>query len=403
MKHYFFIMAFLLPILLNAQQNSQWRGEGRNGMYNETGLLKSWPAEGPQLLWKYEGLGKGNSAVAVANGKVYITGLKEDKAVLFVFDLKGQLLTKKEIAKERDESQQYSGPRSTITVNDGKLYFYSGLGELVCLDEATLNQVWSKKVFSDFDGKNIEWAVAESPLIAGDKIFITPGGKKNNIVALDKNTGALIWSSPGEGKESAYCSPQFIDGQSVPMVVTSTADFIIALNANTGEKLWSFPQTNKYNIHPNTPFYHNGMLLSATGYGEGAVMLRLKDGGKAVEKVWKNNDMDTQLGGMVKIGDYIYASGHNNRFFFCVDWNTGETKYKARDLAPFNIISADGMLYCYSEKGDMGLVKPNPATFEPVSSFKVKLGTDQHWPHTVIRDGVLYIRHGDALMAYKVK
>jgi hypothetical protein len=145
------------------------------------------------------------------------------------------------------------------------------------------------------------------------------------------------------------------------------------------------------------------MILSVTGYGKGAVMLRLKDGGKTAEHVWINSEVDTQIGGVVRIGDYIYASGHNNRFFFCVDWNTGETKYKVRDLAPFNVIFADGMLYCYSEKGEMGLVKPDPARFDMTSSFKVTLGTDQHWPHTVIHNGILYIRHGDALMAYKIK
>ena len=403
MKNYFIIMAIFLPIMLNAQKNSQWRGEGRDGIYNETGLLKVWPTGGPQLLWKYESLGKGNSSVAIANEKLYITGLNNDKVVLFVFDLKGRLLIEKEIAGERDDNQDYSGPRSTVCINDGKLYIYTALGELLCLDEATLSTVWTKQLFSDFDGRNIEWAVNESPLIVDDKVIMTPGGVKNNIIALNKNTGDLIWSSPGEGTESAYCSPQYVGDQSIPIVVTSTADFIIALNANTGEKLWSFPQTNEYNIHPNTPLYYNGMILSATGYRKGAVMLRLKDGGKTVEQVWENTEMDTQLGGVVKIGDYVYASGHNNRYWFCVDWNTGETRYKVRDLAPCNVISADGMLYCYSEKGEMALVKPNPEKFDMASNFKITLGTDQHWPHTVIHDGVLYIRHGDALMAYKIK
>ena len=403
MKKCFFIIAILLPLMLQAQTNSQWRGEGRDGIYNETGLLKVWPADGPQLLWKFEGLGKGMTSAAIANEKLYITGLNGDNLVLFVFNLKGQLLSKNAITKEWDENRQYPGPRSTINVNDGKIYIYTALGELLCLDETTLNNVWTKNLFTDYDGKNIEWGVNESPLIIGDKIIITPGGATNNIMAFNKNTGVLIWSSPGEGTLSAYCSPQYIGDQSVPMIVTSTADFIIALNANTGEKLWSFPQTNEYNIHPNTPYYHNGMILSATGYRKGSVMLRLKDGGKAVEEVWTNSEIDTQLGGVVKIGDHFYASGHMNRYWFCVDWNTGETKYKVRDLAPCNVIYADGMLYCYSERGTMGLVKPDPAKFDMANNFKITLGTDQHWAHTVIHEGVLYIRHGDALMAYKIK
>jgi len=415
MKKYLSIIAVLFSVmLLSCQQqkafpsaaeqlNSQWRGENRDGMYlNETGLLKSWPADGPQLLWHFDGLGEGYTSAAIANGKIYITGLSDDKLWLYALDLKGQLLAKKEISKEWQ--QGHDGPRSTVCVNDGKLYIYNALGQLFCLDEATLGEVWTKDLFTDFDGQSIPWGVTESPLIVGEKIFMTPGGAVNNMVALNKNTGELIWSSPGEGTISAYCSPQYIDDQSVPMVVTSTFDYIIAWNADTGEKLWSFPRTSRYNNHPNTPLYHQGLIFSTTGDGAPAVMLRLTNGGKAVEIVWENPELDTQLGGAVKTGDYVYASGHTNRFWFCIDWNTGETKHKVRDIAACNVVFADGMLYCYSERGTMNLVKPNPDNneFELVSSFNVTLGDGTHWAHPVIYQGVLYLRHGNTLMAYKI-
>ena len=401
MKRYLFIIAILFPVMLYAQENSQWRGERRDGIYNETGLLKEWPAGGPQLVWKYEGLGEGHTSAAIANEKLYITGLTGENLVLYMFDLKGQLLNKKEISKEWHES--HSGPRSTICVNNDKLYVYNAFGKLFCLNATTLTEIWKKDLFTDFDGENITWGVAESPLIIGEKIIMTPGGKKHNIVALNKNTGALLWSSPGEGTVSAYCSPQYIDDQVVPMVVTSVFDFIIALNVDTGEKLWSFPRTSEYNNHPNTPLYYNSMIFSPTGDGGGAVMLRLKNGGKEVEKVWENLAMDTQMGGAVRISDYVYATGHKDRYWFCVDWNTGETRYRVRDIAPCSVIYADGMLYCYTERGTMNLVKPNPDRFEPVSSFDVTLGDGTHWAHPVIHEGVLYLRHGDVLMAYKVK
>ena len=402
MKKLLLIIALSFPMFLSAQKNAQWRGENRDGIYKETGLLKEWPADGPQLLWKYDGLGNSFASVAIANEKIYLTGLEDDKLILYVLNLKGQLLKQKEVGKEW--TTNHTGTRCTVVVNDGKLYIGNSLGQLFCLDETTLNEVWKKDMLNDFDGRNIMWGMTESPLIVDEKIFLTPGGVKNNMVALNKNTGALIWSSPGLGTTSSYCSPIYISDQSVPMVVTAMFQEIVAFNANTGEVVWSHPQKNSRNIHPNTPIYRDGMIFSITGYRGGAMLLRLKDGGKSVEEVWKNPEMDNQMGGAIKVGDYVYATGHEaGRFWFCVNWKTGETMYKERMFAQSNVIFADGMLYVYSDNGTMNLVKPNPEKTELVSSFKVTLGTREHWTHPVIHQGVLYLRHGDTLMAYKVK
>jgi outer membrane protein assembly factor BamB len=207
----------------------QWRGTDRTGIYNETGLLKSWPAQGPQLLWHYDGLGEGHSSVAIANNKIYVTGLVDGKGQLFVFDMNGKLLNKKEYGLEWDTS--YNGSRGTATVNNGKIYVYSGKGELVCFDENTLDIIWEKNVIDEFQGSNIRWGVNESPLIIDDKIIITPGGKEHNVVALNKNTGNIIWSCAGEGDLSSYCSPLYITDQQVPLIVTITAKHILGIHA----------------------------------------------------------------------------------------------------------------------------------------------------------------------------
>jgi len=409
MRKILFIIVILFPVLLTScqqdvaeQQNWQWRGENRDGKYlNEKGLLKVWPDNGPQLLWHFNGLGEGHTSVAIANGKIYATGMHDDVLMLYVFDPTGKLLTEKEVGKEWNEN--WNGTRSSVCINDGKLYIFNALGTLFCLDETTLNMVWTKDLLNDLDGEKLTFGITENPLIVGEKIFMHPGGKVNNMVALNKNTGDLIWSSTAEGTPSAYGSPQYIEGYAVPIVVTNSDEHIIAVNFDTGEKLWSFPQKTEFGVHANTPLYGDGMILSSTGGGGGSLMLRLKDEGRSVEQAWKNVELDNQMGGMIKLGDYIYASGQNNRYWFCVDWNTGEIRYKVNDMAPCNVIYADGMLYCYSERGTMYLVKPNPDKFELISSFEVTMGTDQHWAHPVIHNGILYIRHGDTLMAYKVK
>ena len=430
MKKYYFIIAILFAVMLAScvQKNSsqgivetptnwQWRGENRNGMYlKETGLFKEWPAEGPQMLWSFEALGEGHTSVAIANEKIYATGLHDDKLILFVFDMTGALLTQKETGKEWNTN--WNGTRSSVCINDGKLYIFNALGTLFCLDETTLNEVWKKDLLSEFDGRNIMFGMTESPLIVGDRIFMTPGGEKHNMVALNKHTGALIWSSPGSGLPSTYCSPLYIGDQSVPIVVTWIAALpiegasrdtyydneLVALNAETGELLWTQVLPSQNSINPNTPIYSDGMILAMTGYRGGAWLLRMKNGGKNVEIVWHNREMDNQMGGAIKVGNYIYASGHQNRGWYCVDWRTGETKYKADEISQANVIYADEMLYVYSERdGVMNLVKPDPEKFTLAGSFKITLGTAQHWAHPVIHNGVLYIRHGEALMAYKIK
>jgi outer membrane protein assembly factor BamB len=390
----------MVALQVQAQDIIQWRKD-RTGIYPESGLLKSWGDAGPQLLWHYDGLGEGHSSVAVStSGKLYITGMNDGKGYLYAFDAAGKLLAKKEYGPEWDKS--YNGTRGTVTPDNGKLYLISGMGEIVCFDESDLSIVWKKGMLTDFDGTNITWGICESPLIVGEKLIACPGGKKYNIVALNKNTGELIWSCEGDGDLSAYCSPVYLADQQTPQVVTMMQKHIIGVDIATGKKLWSFEQINRHGVHPNVPVYADNMLLCTSGYGKGSVMLRLTDGGRNVEKVWESSQLDSRIGAMVKVGDYAYGSGDANRFWFCVDWKTGELKYKENTLPVGNIIAADGMLYCYSDRGDFALVRTTPEKFDIVSRFPVTMGTDQHWAHPAIYKGVIYVRHGNTLMAYKI-
>jgi outer membrane protein assembly factor BamB len=196
-----FLLALICAAFSLSAQNStvQWRND-RTGIYNEKGLLKSWPAEGPQLLWNYDGLNEGHSSVAIDANKIYVTGMTGDVGYLYVFDLTGKLLNKKEYGKEWAES--YNGTRGTVTPNDGKLYIFSGTGELICLNQNTLDILWKKSIIKDFGGSNIQWGVNESPLVVGDKVILSVGGKEHNVVALNKNDGSVIWSCAGEGDRS---------------------------------------------------------------------------------------------------------------------------------------------------------------------------------------------------------
>jgi outer membrane protein assembly factor BamB len=390
-----------LALLCQAQNAVQWRYD-RTGIYHETGLLTSWPEAGPPLLWHYDELGDGHSSVAVsAAGKLYITGMTGGKGFIYAFDASGKLLGKQEYGPEWDAN--YSGTRGTVTPDNGKLYLVSGKGEVICLNESDLKILWKKGMFTDFDGANITWGICESPLIVDDKFIVSVGGKKNNVVALNKNTGALLWTCEGEGELSAYGSPIYLGDQKTPQVVVMMQKHILGIDVATGKKLWSFEHINQHGVHPNVPVYADNMILFTSGYGKGSVMLRLTNGGNSVEKVWESPDLDSRIGAVVKIGDYVYGSGDRNRYWFCLDWKTGAIKYKDNALGIGNVIADDGMLYCYSDRGDLALVKINPEKFELAGKFKITLGTDQHWAHPVINTGILYVRHGAALMAFNIR
>ena len=138
-------------------------------------------------------------------------------------------------------------------------------------------------------------------------------------------------------------------------------------------------------------------------------MLQLSDDLKSVTRLWKNETLDTHHGGYVEIDGVIYGSNHINNGagnWCAVDWNTGETLYDHAwtGKGKGSIVAADNMLYCYDERrGTVALVRPSREKFDIVSSFNITKGEGPHWAHPVIVNGVMYIRHGSALMAFKVK
>jgi len=386
---------------IQAQTPTKWRGPNGNGVYNETGLLKNWTAAGPEIIWHFDDLGQGHSSPAFANGLIYISGMEGSTGYIYALNPDGKLKWKATYGPEFSES--YPGARSTPVIDGDLLFIYSGHGVLVCMSSVDGKIKWKKDGFKDFDGENIRWGVTETVVIEGGLVYFTPGGKKNNVVALNKNTGDLIWTTPAMGEKSAYCTPLLIDLKSRKLLVTMTADHIIGIDASTGKMLWSHPQTNRYQVHANTPVYADGGLFCFSGYGQGGVKLDLSADGSSVTKAWFSDKLDSRMGGIVVVNGYLYGSGDNSREWRCVDWKTGTEKYADKTLGKGVVIYADGMLYCYSDKGELALVEANPNTFKIISQTKVELGSDQHWSHPVIDNGRLYLRHGNTLIAYKIK
>ena len=403
MKKIIITLSLLLGLSISfvfGQVDSQWRGPNRDGIYPNESLLKKWPNTGPKLLWSVEGLGNGYSSAAVTSDRVYVTGETDGKGTLFAFNLSGKLVWKSPYGPEWGDS--YPGARTTPTVVGNRIYLMSAKGQALCFDTSG-KKIWSVDLIKNFGARNLRWGMTESLIVDGDKVFCTPGSRNMVMVALNRHTGKVIWKIKGNGETSSYCSPAIVKHGKKRLLLTMTAKSLVGVDADTGEYLWRASHVTDYDVNANTPLYHNGYIFTVSGYGTGGQMFKIADDAKSVKLAWSQEELDSQFGATILVNGYIYGSGHKNRGWHCLDWKTGKVQFSERAIGnKGNIIFSDGMLYCYSERGDMALVKPNPQKFDVVSSFEIEKGSGPHWAHPVIKNGRLYVRHGDALMVYSI-
>lgn len=408
------LLALAAPPFALAADWPQFRGPNRDGKSAETGLLAQWPEAGPKLLWSVTGVGDGYSHVTVANGLVYVTGAVDGEGVLYAYGeadalAAGQTKAPKWVAKygtEWAKPKPHPGARCIPTVRDGLITVVSGFGNAACFQAADGKPVWTVPLFEKYEAPELMWGFAEGPLIDGDKVFFTPCGKKATMVALDRKTGAEVWASLApDAPPSGYCTPAIVEHKGKRMIVTLTKKAVVAFAPEDGKVLWQFPYANPRGNHCDTPLYSDGMLYVTSGYGKGAVGLALNDTGTSVTQVWEQPKQDPVHGGAILLDGYVYASSHQtiNGRWSCVEFKTGKLMWEDPCVGKGgSVIYADGMLYCYSEDGNVGLVKPSPEKCQVVSTFKVPQGEGSHWAHPVVANGRMYVRHGDALMCYDV-
>jgi len=406
------VFLFLLyPCFVEAQEISEWRPENRTGVSAETGLLKSWPADGPALLWENTDLQKGFSSVSFGNNSIYTTGTKDSVDILYALDMNGKMLWQTIMGRAWNES--YPDSRATPTVEGIKVYTTSGLGDIACIDGVTGEIIWSYKASEIHQGTYGKWGIAESLLIDGEKLYFSPGGPETTTIALEKSTGNLIWKSVSLNDKPGYVSPILVDYAGKKMIINVSLGHVYAVDASNGEILWKVahmkPADYKWElIKCVTPLFHNGNVYVTGGYNTGGMMVTMADDAKSANVVWTDSILDVHHGGVVLVNGYIYGSNwlnNGNGNWCCIEWETGKKMWEEPWNCKGSIISAEGMLYIYDEKrGNVGLLRVNPEKFDLVSSFRVTQGsTGPYWSHPVIRNGILYLRHNNALMAYDIK
>jgi outer membrane protein assembly factor BamB len=276
--------------------------------------------------------------------------------------------------------------------------------------------IWSHKASELNKGTYGMWGIAESLLIDDDKIFFSPGGPETMTIALNKTTGKVIWKSASLGDKPGYVSPILVTYAGKKMVINASLGHFFAVDASNGEILWKVtheestdPNMRQYDlIKCTTPLYKDGMVYVTGGYDTGGMMVKIGDDGKSAKVLWTDQVLDNHHGGVVLLNGYIYGSNwlnNNNGNWCCIEWNTGKKMWEEKWNTKGSVISAEGMLYIYDErKGNVGLLKASPEKFDLVSTFQVTLGdAGPYWAHPVIHNGILYLRHTNALLAYNIK
>jgi outer membrane protein assembly factor BamB len=389
----------------------EWRGPGRTGIYNETGLLKKWPDGGPKLLWEAEKMGDGYSSVTVTDDAVYVTGRKDSSDVLTALTLDGKI--KWETIYGKAWMANHTGSRCIPTYYNGNIFLISGSGDIVCIGSNGKIK-WSKNHYKLYDSKPIMFGISESPLVVDNMVIASPGGKKASLVAFNINDGKVIWEAEPLDEEPQYVNPKLIEYAGKKMVVTVMGAHIFAVDTKDGKILWkiNYASVNAatgrvMKNHATTPVFRDGYIFIANGYNWVALKLKLSADGNSAEIVWENRSFDPQLGGVVLLDNNIYGTNHMSKpvdTWVCLDWNTGKTLWTSKWYSRGSVISADGMLYLYEEKsGHVALVKPDSSKLDIVSEFQITKGEGPFWAHPVISKGRLYIRHGDVLMVYLIK
>lgn len=383
---------------------AQWRGPRRDGISDETGLLKQWPEGGPKLLWKIDHLGKGWSSPIIVGERLYITGDVGKDLVIYAFGLDGTPRWKTTNGKYW--RNPYPGARACCVYSEGLLYNMNAHGRVVCLDAASGKEQWAVNVLERFDGKNITWAVSECLLVDGPRLIVTPGGRKALMAALDKRTAETVWTTQPLGDDVVSHSPPILfryGGHRQIANCSSAHGF--GVDADTGELLWTVPLKNRYGTNVSAPLYDSGRVFFMTPYTELGRQYRLVSDGSGLkaELTWKT-PVDAVTGCAVLVDNTLYAAGYNaTKSWHAIDWETGQTKYELKDFTTGAALYADGRLYVFDLHGAVGLLEPTADAFRVAGRFQlVEKRVNDAFAHPVVFGGRLYLRYHNTLCCYEV-
>ena len=381
----------------------QWRGPSRSAISPETGLLGSWPAGGPPRVWAATNLGSGFGSISVSRERVYVQGMRSGQSLVSALNrADGKLVWTKPVGRAVD-NYQGPGPRGTPSVDGDRLYVLTENGDLASLRQQDGTIVWQRNILRDFGGRNIGWLISESPLIDGNNVIVSPGGRAAGMAALDKTTGKTVWVSKELSDEAGYSSPIVADVQGVRTIMTLTSEAGVGVRASDGKLMWRHPSVANGTANIATPVFSENRVFYTSDYGTGGALLALRaeKGEVRALEVYFTREMQNHHGGVIVVNGYLY--GYNNSILTCMEFATGKVMWRHRGVGKGSLAYADGHLYLLSENNVVGLAEATPAAYREKGRFTIP---DQGWPswaHPVISGGRLYVRDQGILTAFDIR
>jgi len=383
----------------------QYLGPNRNATSDEKGLLRSWPAEGPKVLWRFA-LGPGYGGAAVSKGKVYLLDRVAGKQDVFrCIDLNsGKELWS--FAYDAPGRLPHRGSRSTPALDGNYIYTCGSFGDVYCFDQSTHKPVWKKNVWKDHGGGKVpNWGICQNPLIHGDLLILASQTKEAGIVAYDKTSGRVKWASQALPGVVGYVTPVIvnIDGQDQLVMITASSrneqGTVLGVDIKDGKILWSYKGWQCKIPIPNVTEIGDGRLFVTGGYEAGSAMLKIEKQGDSYNatELYKTDDFGTHVHPPVLYKGYLYAHCTTNTRrdgMVCMDL-AGNVKWKTGRSPVFDkggFILVDGLILSVDGRdGILYIIEPNPEGFKKLASVDL-LDTKECWGQLSLSDGKLLIR-----------
>jgi len=384
----------------------EYRGSERDGYSKETNLLESWPSDGPPEIYR-QPVGLGFAGFVIRDGKAYTIEQRREHEVITCYEFgTGHELWAYKYNAYFKEQLGGDGPRATPTLSGELIYSLGAEGLLVCLRADTGEHVWTANILSDLEEKNLEWAMAGSPLVVEDIVYVTNSGLTGeSFLGYDKLTGELKIKALEE--QQAYVSLMDVEILSKKQILNISAFYMNSFEPGTGQLLWSFPWATEYRNNCSQPLViSQDKIFVSSGYGKGCALVQItkhdNDSQNVVfgaSEIWSNLNMKNKFNSSILHEGHVY--GLDDGILVCLDIETGKRKWKKGRYGYGQLIHADGKLIVLGERGQLALVEASPEGWKEISKFQAL--NAKTWNVPALADGLLLIRNSDEMVCYDLK